>query len=155
MAWRPTGFLIEGELDNTQLGKIVGWMKFVGKKRRVQFQLDGNFHRDIQGGKISFSNPEHESDDTDGYMKGFAQKQTGNAGDITLGLPPQDYVEYPYIEWYSDQNGRCVLELDFENCVLVTAPKNPKQAIPIDRKQQNQQLFDFMCDIAECFGEGQ
>jgi len=36
----------------------------------------------------------------------------GVAGDITAGLPPQDYGSRPYIEWYSDQNGRILSELD-------------------------------------------
>ena len=34
MAWRPTRYLIEGELNNTVLGKITGWMKFAGIKEK-------------------------------------------------------------------------------------------------------------------------
>jgi hypothetical protein len=30
-------------------------------------------------------------------MKGFSKDQTGKVGDITAGLPPQDYVSYLYI----------------------------------------------------------
>ena len=52
MAWRPTHYLIEGELDNTQPGKVTGWMIFAGKKGKVVFDLDGAFHRDIRGAKI-------------------------------------------------------------------------------------------------------
>ena len=37
--------------------------------------------------------------------------QSGNVGACTAGLPPAEYVDYPYVEWYSDQNGRVVLEL--------------------------------------------
>ena len=43
-------------------------------------------------------------------MDGFGLHQTGKVGDITAGLPPQDYVDYPYIEWYGDDNGRVVIE---------------------------------------------
>jgi hypothetical protein len=34
MAWRPTEYLIEGELDNTTPGKVTGWMRFAGMKDR-------------------------------------------------------------------------------------------------------------------------
>ena len=54
MAWRPTQYLIEGELDNTQPGKVTGWMRFAGLKQLVTFDLSGNFHRDIRGAKIRF-----------------------------------------------------------------------------------------------------
>ena len=39
MAFRPTRFLIEGELDNTHPGKVTGWMKFAGLKEKVTFDL--------------------------------------------------------------------------------------------------------------------
>src|SRR5207244_2413334 len=54
MAWRPTQYLLEGELDNTVPGKVTGWMRFVGLKRQVTFDLKGDFHRDIRGAKIRF-----------------------------------------------------------------------------------------------------
>ena len=54
MAWRPTEYLIEGELDNTTPGKVTGWMRFAGKKDRITFDLNGNCHRDIRGAKIHF-----------------------------------------------------------------------------------------------------
>ena len=54
MAWRPTQHLLEGELDNTQPGKVTGWMRFAGLKEKVTFDLKGDFHRDIRGAKIHF-----------------------------------------------------------------------------------------------------
>ena len=41
MAWRPTQYLIRGELDNTHLGKVIGWMEFTGMKEKVTFDLEG------------------------------------------------------------------------------------------------------------------
>jgi len=41
MAWRPTQYLIRGELDNTHLGKVTGWMEFTGMKEKVTFDLEG------------------------------------------------------------------------------------------------------------------
>jgi len=80
MAWRPTDYLIEGELDNRSPGKVTGWMKFAGMKEKVTFNLKGNFHRDIRGAKVRLlgdgesSNPEVAAK----YMDGFAQHQTGS-----------------------------------------------------------------------------
>ena len=113
MAWRPTRYLLEGELDNTTPGKVTGWMRFAGLKDKVTFDLEGDFHRDIRGAKIRFTNRcEATAKVAASEMKGFCQHQTGKAGDITAGLPPKDYVDYPYIEWYSVTNDRVVLYLE-------------------------------------------
>ena len=113
-AWRPHRSVIAGELDNTVPGKVTGWMRFAGLDEKVTFDLEGDFHRDIRGAKITFENPGHaaETEATRGHMRGFSTLQTGKVGDMTAGLPPQDYVDYPYLEWYSDHNGRVVLELE-------------------------------------------
>jgi hypothetical protein len=98
MAWRPSRFLLEGELDNTTLGKVVGWMKFAGMTCKVTFDLAGNFHRDIRGAKIRFKGDGKKDDpEAPSYTKGFACHQSGKVGDMTAGLPPHDYtVGQPY-----------------------------------------------------------
>jgi hypothetical protein len=97
MAWRPTQYLLNGELDNTTPGKVTGWMKFAGMKNRVTFDLKGDFHRDIRGTRILLTGNGQEKDtEASSYMDSFAQHQTGNVGDITAGLPPQDYGDNPF-----------------------------------------------------------
>jgi len=115
MACRPTHCLIEGEFDNTRLGKVTGWMRFRGMKDKVTFDLKGDFHRDIRGAKIQFKGAAAETQppsDAEQYMKGLAQHQTGKVGDITAGLPPYDYGKTPYFEWFGEENGRVVIELE-------------------------------------------
>ncbi|MGB2755451.1 MAG: hypothetical protein WBD75_09845 [Phycisphaerae bacterium] len=115
MAWRPTRYLIEGELNNTLPGKVTGWMEFAGMGQGVTFDLAGDFHRDIRGAKIHLVGKGRREDPaTAKYMDGLAVHQIGKVGDITAGLPPRDYAGYPYIEWYSKENGRVVLELEPE-----------------------------------------
>ena len=78
MAWRPTEYLIEGELDNRNPDKVMGWMKFTGMKEKVVFDLEGNFHRDIRGAKVRLRG-DGESVDSEmaaKYMDGFAVLQT-------------------------------------------------------------------------------
>lgn len=112
MAWRPGQHLIDGELDNTKPYSITGWMRFAGLDHKVTFDLKGEFHRDICRAKIRIrGNGNSDDPEAARYMEHFASHQTGDAGDITAGRPPRDYVDYPYIEWHSDQNGRVVIEL--------------------------------------------
>jgi len=83
MAWRVSAYLIEGELDNTHLGKVTGWMQFAGMKEKVTFDLKGDFHRDIRGAEIRFQGDAYESDapvDAGQYMEGFASHQEGARG---------------------------------------------------------------------------
>jgi hypothetical protein len=153
MAWRPTQYLIEGELDNTNPGKVTGWMKFAGKKEKVTFDLEGNFHRDIRGAKIHFSNDaDADSDEAQRYMDGLASHQTGKTGDITAGLPPKDYVDYPYIEWYSDENGRVVIELEPVQVEVVGTPIPALESDPVSRREQAGNMANFLCGLAADLG---
>jgi hypothetical protein len=150
MAWRPTEYLLEGELDNTVPGKVTGWMRFAGMKDKVTFDLEGDFHRDIRGAKIRLTHqyPGREKKAVS-EMDGFCQHQTGKAGDITAGLPPKDYVDYPYIEWYGDGNGRVVIELDASQVTVIGSPIPALESFPISRETQMQNMGGFLGDIAQ------
>jgi hypothetical protein len=150
MAWRPTEYLLEGELDNTVPGKVTGWMRFAGMKDKVTFDLEGDFHRDIRGAKIRLTHqyPGREKKAVS-EMEGFCQHQTGKAGDITAGLPPKDYVDYPYIEWYGDGNGRVVIELDASQVTVIGSPIPALESFPISRETQMQNMGGFLGDIAQ------
>ena len=151
MAWRPTEYLVEGELDNTHPNKVTGWMRFAGVKEKVTFDLRGNFHRDIRGAKINFTGDAYEDQadvDPGDYFDGFAQHQTGEAGDITAGLAPQDYVNYPYVEWYGEANGRVVIELSPAQVEVVGRPIPACKSDPISRQQQNRNMAAFLGSFA-------
>jgi hypothetical protein len=150
MAWRPTEYLIEGTLDNTCPNKVTGWMKFVGMKEKVTFDLEGNFHRDIRGAKIHLiGDAEGDTEGAREYMEGFAPHQTGKVGDMTAGLPPQDYVNYPYYEWFGDANGRVVLELEPDQVKLLTKPIPACESDPISREEQNRNMAEFLGGLAQ------
>ena len=150
MAWRPTQYLLNGELDNTTPGKVTGWMKFAGMKNKVTFHLKGDFHRDIRGTKILLTGDGQEEDvEAASYMDSFAKHQTGKVGDITVGLPPQDYGNSPCIEWYGDQNGRVVIELEPQQVKVVGNLLPWTQQQPVSREQQAQNMGKFLGDIAQ------
>lgn len=154
MAWRPNEQFIEGVLDNTVPGKITGWMKFAGMKEDVAFDLEGNFHRDIRGAKVRLHGDGESAniEESAKYMEGFSRLQKGNVGDMTAGREPVDYVNYPYFEWYSDDNGRVVIELEPDHVEILTKPIPACESDPIDRKQQAENMANFLCGIAEAVG---
>jgi hypothetical protein len=209
MAWRPYENLIEGELDNRTPGIVTGWIRFArfGKAPlRVSLDLAGDFHEDIRGKVIRFSNPTTLHGDvslvTDN-LEGFSTVQCGQVGDVTAGLAlgpwsPEvvqrlmaqhelkwdqmglgaterserrqefaadydahvaagelfyAYVPYPYIEWYSQRNGRVVLELDASQLEIVEegtslAQKSPKELLQ-DEARRKAALGAFMEGMVE------
>ena len=151
MAWRPTQYLIEGILDNSVPNKVTGWMRFAGVKDKVTFDLEGNFHRDIRGAKICFTGDAYEDQveiESGAYFEGFSLHQTGNVGDITAGLPPQDYSTTPYLEWYSNENGRVVIELEPAQIEVIGMPIPAIESDPISREQQSRNMAEFLGGLA-------
>ena len=153
MAWRPHEQLIGGELNNTVPGRVTGWLVFVGMDKPVKLDLVGDFHRDIRGTKVRIRNPNPTRDsDKVKYLEGFSPIQTGEVGDMTAGLPPQDYVGYPYFEIYSEQNGRIVLELDPEQVEVIGTPIPACESDPVSREKQEQNMAAFLGGLAQDLG---
>ena len=75
-------------------------------------------------------------------MKSFAGHQTGKVGDITAGLPPHDYGATPYLEWFSEENGRVVLELEPVQVEVIGTPIPACESDPINRKEQAENMAD-------------
>ena len=154
MAWRPNEQFIEGVLDNTVRDKVTGWMKFAGVKEKVVFDLEGNFHRDIRGAKVRLRGDGESADAAQAakYMKGFNKHQKGRVGDMTAGLPPADYVAYPYFEWYGDDNGRIVIELDTDQVELLTRAIPACESDVTDRKEQAENMAGLLGGVASELG---
>ncbi len=151
MAWKPTTLLIEGMLDNTTPGKVTGWMKFAGMKEKVTFDLEGNFHRDIRGAKIRLIGGAADNEPgTEGNMHGFAPHQTGKVDNITAGLSPADYIFGSVsIEWYSQLNGRVVLELEQDQIEFLSMPILVCESDPTSREEQNRNIAEFRGSLTQ------
>ena len=150
MAWRPNEQFIEGVLDNTQNGKVTGWMRFAGMDGKVVFDLEGDFHRDIRGAKIRFAGyADGDVKEAAEYMKPVALHQTGKVGDMTAGFPPADYItDSVYIEWFGEENGRVVIELEQDKLELLTKPISASKTKPISRQQQAHNMAEFLGKLA-------
>jgi len=168
MAWRPYENLICGELDNTTPGRVTGWLRFVGMEEEVKLDLNGDFHRDIRGARIRLRNPRPMDRNRTGatgdvrqgsYMDRFSPVQTGEVGDITAGLPPHDYGVRPYIEWYSEENGRVVLELESQQVEVIGEPLPADSQEPVSRQKQAENMGRFLAgvrrDLSRAGSEGQ
>lgn len=135
MALRLDQAIIRGEIDNTSRDNVRGKLWLVGHDEPVTLDLRGNAWRDAAGCKITFTNPQPEAQ---ALTATLAPKQTGHAGDITASrkvkvftVPEEEWInayedgniaEVPsewrnslYVEWFSDTNGRVVIEsADFD-----------------------------------------
>jgi hypothetical protein len=128
MAWRIDEQVIRGEIDNRVRGRVTGTIWFHGKDEAVTLDLQGNAWRDLAGHLLRFTNPDPPKDFD---LTGLATWQRGVAGDITAsrkvkvpectmeelhalfaaGQPfPWHWGNSLYLEWFSDDNGRVVIE---------------------------------------------
>lgn len=129
MAWRIHENVVRGEIDNRCRGMVRGRIWFEGLSQPVRLLLRGNAAPDLAGCLLKFENPGTKIPvRKDAIM---APVQHGTVGDLTAsrkvrvlempvreaynrkkqGLPvPEHMANCLYIEWYSEQNGRVVLE---------------------------------------------
>lgn len=127
MAWRIDEAVVRGELDNRVRGRVTGRIWFAGRPEPVELELTGNCWRDLAGRRLEFKNPEPKP----GNLEILAAMQRGSVGDITASrkvkvpeIPMDQIREYYaakkplpwhwgnalYLEWFSESNGRVVIE---------------------------------------------
>lgn len=127
MAWRIDEAVVRGEIDNRTNGRVTGRIWFAGRLEPVALELRGNCWRDLAGRRLEFTNPEPKPGD----LRKIAAVQKGRVGDITASrkvkvpeIPLEQIGEYYaakkpwpwhwgnslYLEWFSEHNGRVVIE---------------------------------------------
>jgi hypothetical protein len=135
MALRLDTAVIRGEIDNTSRGNVRGKLWLVGHDDPIVIDLRGNGWRDVAGCKVTFTNPKPAAQ---AITAALQPKQTGYVGDITASrkvkvftVPEEEWIaayeerrikDIPtewrnalYVEWFSEANGRIVIEsADFE-----------------------------------------
>lgn len=118
MACRFAEYIERGWLDASERGRITGEIWLRGKDEPLRLDLKGYPMADLAGLLISFENPAPQEGDA---PQGLQSNQKGVAGDITAsrktvqGQPPYHRDNFKtvnalYIEWYSETNGRMVIE---------------------------------------------
>jgi hypothetical protein len=134
MAFRIHDSVVRGEIDNRVKGIVRGRVWVVGRNEPVVLELKGNAWPDLAGCLLTFKNPlkpfAHQ------HLESLKPLQTGQIGDITasrkvrvmeIPMPeaylmkkrgehvPEHLANCLYIEWFSVENGRVVIEsTDYE-----------------------------------------
>jgi hypothetical protein len=130
MAWRIDKQVLRGKIDNRSRGRVTGKIWLAGRDEPVILELTGNPWRDLAGQVLRFFNPNHEHGEPE-KLQGLAQKQAGVVGDITASRKvraldcsieefrqlyaarkptPWHWANSLYLEWFSQRNGRVVIE---------------------------------------------
>jgi hypothetical protein len=173
MAFRIDREVVRGELDNTLRGTVRGRIWLLGRDAPLELELQGDCWRDLAGRRCTFVNPHPEP----GRADVLHTEQRGQAGDITvsrkvriiegpveewygqrkLGLhPPEHLANSVYLEWYSERNGRVVIEsADFQIEVSLpewTQTEEEEQA----QQARNAEAWEgFLVRISDAIGPRQ
>jgi len=129
MAWRIHDSVLRGELDNRTRGRVRGRLWIHGVREPVELDLEGNACADLAGCELRFENPGPTTPLRD--AEGLAPVQHGRVGDVTASrkvrvfevpveeamrllrdgqTPPEHLANCLYLEWFSRENGRMVVE---------------------------------------------
>jgi hypothetical protein len=141
MAWRIQDSVICGEIDNRVKGRVCGKLWLEGLDEPVKLELEGNACPDLAGCLLKFKNPAK----TFPMRKkpGFNPLQRGKIGNLSASQkvrvftipdaeafemmdrgekPPERTANALYLEWFSEGNGRVVIEsANFE--LNISAPE--------------------------------
>jgi hypothetical protein len=126
--------VVRGEIDNRVKGIVRGRIWLKGGDEPVVLELKGNAHPDLAGCLLTFTNPGPATPLP--YSERLNPLQRGGIGDLTASrkvrvpaVPLEEFLDWPeekgqpptrwanclYLEWFSDANGRVVIEsADFE-----------------------------------------
>jgi hypothetical protein len=141
MAWRIEDSVIRGEIDNRVKGVVRGKLWLKGVSQPIKLQLAGNACPDLAGCLLKFKNPGKTV--AARTKPGFNPLQRGRIGTLTASRkvrvfeiptakasrmikrgekPPEHMANALYLEWFSEANGRVVIEsVDYQ--MDISAPE--------------------------------
>jgi hypothetical protein len=129
MAFRIHDSVVRGEIDNRVKGKVRGKIWLAGRAEPVILELEGNAWPDLAGCLLKFTNPQKRSPHPG--LDSLHRLQRGTIGDLTASRkvrvydvpteeaymmckrgekPPEHLANCLYLEWFSEFNGRVVIE---------------------------------------------
>ena len=173
MAFRIHDSVVRGEIDNRVKGIVRGRVWVEGRAEPVVLELKGNAWPDLAGCLLQFTNPlkriAHQ------HLDSLNPVQRGSIGDLTASRkvrvfdvpleealsmirrkekPPEHMANSLYLEWFSEYNGRVVIESsDFE--LTISAPE--WRLSPEEEEQRREQaangMTDFMSQLTEAIDQ--
>src|SRR5438477_971049 len=175
MAFRIHDSVVRGEIDNRVKGIVCGKIWVEGRAEPVILELKGNAWPDLAGCLLTFTNPQERFPHP--HLDSLDPVQRGSIGDLTASRkvrvfdvplekalemirrkekPPEHMANSLYLEWFSEANGRVVIEsADYE--LTISAPDwqmTPEE--DADRaKQAAAGMDDFMQKLSEAIEQQQ
>jgi hypothetical protein len=129
MAFRIHDSVVRGEIDNRVKGIVRGKIWVEGRAKPVTLELEGNAWPDLAGCLLKFTNPLKHMPHPE--LDSLHAVQRGTIGDLTASRkvrvfdipteeaymmckrgekPPEHMANCLYLEWFSNFNGRVVIE---------------------------------------------
>ncbi len=129
MAFRIHDSVARGEIDNRVKGIVRGKVWLEGRAEPLALELQGNAWPDLAGCLLTFTNPGKRV--ADPALDSLQAIQRGSIGDLTASRkvrvfdmpleealpmlrrkenPPEHVANCLYLEWFSEANGRVVIE---------------------------------------------
>ncbi len=167
--------VVRGEIDNRVKGIVRGRIWVEGRAEPVALELEGNAWPDLAGCLLSFSNPQERIPHA--HLDSLDPIQRGSIGDLTASRkvrvfdvplqaalerirrkekPPEHMANSLYLEWFSEANGRVVIEsADYE--LSISAPEwrlTPEEDAE-RAKQAAAGMEDFMGKLSEAIEQQQ
>jgi len=169
MAFRIHDSVVRGEIDNREKGAVRGRIWVEGRAEPVVLELKGNAWPDLAGCLLTFTNPQPRV--AHPHLDSLDSLQRGSIGDLTASRkvrvfdvplsealeqirrkekPPEHMANCLYLEWFSEANGRVVVEsADYE--LIVSAPE--WRLTPAEETERAEQaaagMADFMGKLTE------
>jgi hypothetical protein len=141
MAFRIHESVVRGEIDNRTKGIVRGRVWVEGRVEPIVLELQGNAWPDLAGCLLTFTNRLPRVPDP--HIDSLNSFQRGSIGDLTASRkvrvfdiplkealamydrgekPPEHLANCLYLEWFSEANGRVVIEsADYE--LVISAPE--------------------------------
>jgi hypothetical protein len=141
MAFRIHDSAVRGEIDNRVKGIVRGKIWLEGHAEPLTLELTGNAHPDLAGCLLTFTNTLERIPHP--HIEALSSLQRDAVGDITAARkvrvfdipfeeayamlkrkekPPEHLANSLYLEWFSETNGRVVVEsADYE--LTISAPQ--------------------------------
>ena len=175
MAFRIHDSVVRGEIDNRVKGIVRGRIWVEGCAEPVVLELKGNAWPDLAGCRLTFTNPQKRVPHA--HLDSLHPLQRGSIGDLTASRkvrvfdvplpdaldmihrkekPPEHMANCLYLEWFSEANGRVVIEsADYE--LTISAPEwrlTPEEDAE-RAKQADTGMADFMGKLSEAIEQHQ
>jgi hypothetical protein len=164
MAFRIHDSVARGEIDNRAKGIVRGKIWVSGRADPILLELKGNAWPDLAGCLLTFTNPQKLI--AHPHIESLHALQQGSIGDLTASRkvrvfdvpleeafamidrkekPPEHMANSLYLEWFSEANGRVVIEsADYELSISAPEWRMTPEEDAERAKQAATGMVDFM-----------